>query len=470
MAYLRLGCIKQASGHSMSIGLKRAIEYIYNPEKTNGQKYIGGYNLLIGTEDCARRAYLAMMATKQTFGKEDGRQGYHFKLSFPANEQLTPELCMKITEEFCMEVLPDFECAYSVHTNTEHLHSHIVFNSIDLVEGYKYQYKNGEWAKYIQPAVNKLCRKYGLSELDLAMDKDFRMKHRCRSYSKWKKDQPAGKYKKPLIYSNKMILRDVEECIHLASSYDDFKDRMAALGHVIEDSHKYITVLAPGRERPARIINLTPDKSTYTKENIKKMIDGTYRKISRDEVKQRLLSDMELYYQSYKKLETSGLSMDAIKRKEMSRLIIEHNLTSPDLLLDYITYLDAADKELNIVRKRINTSLEARADVIYDMHEICDLYPAYEKYLIGDRSKRLEHDRVIKLYNNIVSRGYNLVELDKFEQISRATISLINDYKKHLFVEKKICKNIEAEYKKENCAVKSQNQKNREVLAYTKKT
>lgn len=33
MAYLRLGCIKQASGHSMSIGLKRAIEYIYNPEK-----------------------------------------------------------------------------------------------------------------------------------------------------------------------------------------------------------------------------------------------------------------------------------------------------------------------------------------------------------------------------------------------------------------------------------------------------
>lgn len=62
------------------------------------------------------------------------------------------------------------------------------------------------------------------------------------------KDQPDGKYKKPLIYSNKMILRDVEECIHLASSYDDFKDRMAALGHVIEDSHKYITVLAPGRE------------------------------------------------------------------------------------------------------------------------------------------------------------------------------------------------------------------------------
>ena len=139
MAYLRLGCIKQASGHSMSIGLKRAIEYIYNPKKTNGQKYIGGYNLLIGSEDCAMRAYRSMLATKQGFGKEDGRQGYHFKLSFPANEELTPELCLKITEEFCMEVLPDYECAYSVHTNTEHLHSHIVFNSIDMIEGYKYQ-------------------------------------------------------------------------------------------------------------------------------------------------------------------------------------------------------------------------------------------------------------------------------------------------------------------------------------------
>ena len=55
MAYLRLGCIKQASGHSMSIGLKRAIEYIYNPEKTKmileaeeaGCQAIGGKGMLL---------------------------------------------------------------------------------------------------------------------------------------------------------------------------------------------------------------------------------------------------------------------------------------------------------------------------------------------------------------------------------------------------------------------------------------
>ena len=41
---------------------------------------------------------------------------------------------------------------------TDHVHSHIVFNSVSFVDGKKYRYEKGDWAKYIQPITNKLCQ------------------------------------------------------------------------------------------------------------------------------------------------------------------------------------------------------------------------------------------------------------------------------------------------------------------------
>lgn len=54
-----------------------------------------------------------------------------------------------------------------VHDNTAHVHSHIVFNSVSFVDGKKYRYEKGDWAKYIQPITNKLCQEYGLSIIDV---------------------------------------------------------------------------------------------------------------------------------------------------------------------------------------------------------------------------------------------------------------------------------------------------------------
>lgn len=56
---------------------------------------------------------------------------------------------------------------YVVHDNTAHVHSHIVFNSVSFVDGKKYRYEKGDWAKYIQPITNKLCQEYGLSIIDV---------------------------------------------------------------------------------------------------------------------------------------------------------------------------------------------------------------------------------------------------------------------------------------------------------------
>ena len=51
----------------------------------------------------------------------------------------------------------------AVHTDTEKIHAHIVLNSVNMVTGYKFQYKKGDWKRIYQPITNKLCADYGLS-------------------------------------------------------------------------------------------------------------------------------------------------------------------------------------------------------------------------------------------------------------------------------------------------------------------
>ena len=56
-----------------------------------------------------------------------------------------------------------YEAVYSVHTDKDHLHAHLVFNSVNMITGKKYAYNKGDWKYLIQPITNRLCAEYGLS-------------------------------------------------------------------------------------------------------------------------------------------------------------------------------------------------------------------------------------------------------------------------------------------------------------------
>ena len=62
------------------------------------------------------------------------------------------------------------------------VHSHIVFNSVSFVDGKKYRYEKGDWAKYIQPITNKLCQEYGLSIIDV---EDGSKEKQHENYKDW---------------------------------------------------------------------------------------------------------------------------------------------------------------------------------------------------------------------------------------------------------------------------------------------
>jgi hypothetical protein len=111
-----------------------------------------------------------MKETKEMYGKVDGRQGYHLILSFEEGEVDAPT-ALEIIGRFAKEYLGNgYEAVYSVHDNTDHVHGHILFNSVNFQTGRKYRYEKGDWAKEIQPITNRLCREFGLSTIEISDD------------------------------------------------------------------------------------------------------------------------------------------------------------------------------------------------------------------------------------------------------------------------------------------------------------
>lgn len=106
------------------------------------------------------------------FGQTGGRQGYHFIISLKPGEG-TREQMYEITRQFAEEFLGgEYEGVFSVHTDKDHLHGHLVFNSVNMVTGRKYSYKKGDWKNVIQPITNRLCEEYGLSIVAAEYSKD----------------------------------------------------------------------------------------------------------------------------------------------------------------------------------------------------------------------------------------------------------------------------------------------------------
>lgn len=223
-------------------GLGNAIAYILDKNKTKAgeREYAGSQHCFLDT------ALTDMIETNIQYGKEprklSDRVGYHFSISWRPEEEVTPEQALSITEKFCQEYLSGHEAVYSVHLDKEHLHSHIVFNSVNAMTGYKYRYVNNDWERKVQPLIDKLCVAEGLHALEedtgipLQEYKEERKKKRPK---KNKKETTGGKndyqshsnnkyYKENSdVYSNKASIRfDIDQAIAEAEDLSAFRKIM----------------------------------------------------------------------------------------------------------------------------------------------------------------------------------------------------------------------------------------------------
>ena len=226
MAITKILNIKESEGRNPASHLKNALEYIQNPDKTEECVLVGGINCLPDT------AFEQMEETKNIFHKTGKRQGYHVIISFSPEEKVTVEQAMYVLEHFAKDVLgDDYEAVYAVHTDREHMHGHLIWNSVSMTTGKKYNSPKSNWKNHLQPITNKYCDELGLS----IMPAEYSKNPKNISRDKWEKEMSM----------KEIILRDAKMCAYAAGNVEHFKYLMKRLGYVFKKD-AWMEVQAPG--------------------------------------------------------------------------------------------------------------------------------------------------------------------------------------------------------------------------------
>ena len=226
MAITKILNIMESEGRNPASHLKNALEYIQNPDKTEECVLVGGINCLPDT------AFEKMEETKNIFHKTGKRQGYHVIISFSPEEKVTAEQAMYVLEHFAKDVLgDDYEAVYAVHTDREHMHGHLIWNSVSMTTGKKYNSPKSNWKNHLQPITNKYCDELGLAIIPA----EYSRNPKNISRDKWEKEMSM----------KEIILRDAKMCAYAAGNVEHFKYLMKSLGYIFKKD-AWMEVQAPG--------------------------------------------------------------------------------------------------------------------------------------------------------------------------------------------------------------------------------
>lgn len=217
MAITRLMHMKEGLAYPHE-HLRNAIDYIldikHDGAKTQHGVLVGGNS---GTDH--KEVLENFLETKRAFGKTDGRQGYHFVISFGKGET-DAATAYAVVQEFCKKYLGDaYDHVFAIHDDKEHMHGHIIFNSVSRLDGYKYHYKKGDWEKYIQPVTDRVCEEHGLAPLT------YEEERTGVSYASWAAQQ-KGK-----VNWTAIMRADIDFAIQRASTYEEFESIMQQMDY-----------------------------------------------------------------------------------------------------------------------------------------------------------------------------------------------------------------------------------------------
>ena len=218
--------IKNRGGGKGALG--GVLRYTQQEEKTlwEGQRLVSGWNCT------AQSALSEMRLTKERYRKTDGRQYYHFVQSFAETDDLTPQEAHAIGLELAQREFPDFEVLVATHIDTDHLHSHLIVNSVSFQNGKKLHQSAADLQAH-RLASDEICLAHGLDILPLPQKQVKQKRMGSREYRSAAKGE-----------SWKLRLMDtIDQCMRFAASKEEFISLMESEGYQVRwtDSRKNIT-------------------------------------------------------------------------------------------------------------------------------------------------------------------------------------------------------------------------------------
>jgi len=247
--------------HQTSDAMRGTLGYVMQDKKTrwDDARLVTGHNCV------PQSAYTEMLTTKQRFRKTDGRQFYHFVQSFAEDDPITPQVANAIGLELAQREFPGFEVVIATHVDTNHIHNHLVVNSVSCVNGKKLHQSADDLLAHRQ-ANDEICFTYGLSILEEPEKK-----------SKKKRMKP-GEYQASLRDDSwKMeLIQTINNVLEYAGSKEDFISGMEYEGYRVTwtDTRQHITFTCPNGQR-CRDSSLHDE--TFLKENLEALL--AYREL-----------------------------------------------------------------------------------------------------------------------------------------------------------------------------------------------
>ena len=230
--------------------LNKALDYIQNPEKTDGKMLVSSFGCSYETADIEFAFTLSQALDKGS------NLAHHLIQAFEPGEvdyQTAHEIGRQLADAVTKG---QHEYVLTTHIDKGHIHNHIIFCAVNFVDHHKY---NSNKRSYygIRNMSDKLCREHGLSVVLPNRGS------KGKSYAEYQAEKTGTSWKGKLKIA-------VDALIPQVSSFEELLSKLQAAGYEIKQG-KYISCRAPGQERFTRLKTLGAD---YTEEAIRERISG----------------------------------------------------------------------------------------------------------------------------------------------------------------------------------------------------
>ena len=366
--------------HPIKSTLKKALDYIENPDKTDDKLFVSSYGCSYETADIEFQ-----MLLDQAYQKGNNL-AHHLIQAFEPGET-TAEQAHDIGRQLADEVLQGkYPYVITTHIDKGHLHNHIIFCAVDMANQRKYISNRQSYA-YIRRTNDRLCREHGLSVVKPGKDKG-------KSYAEWDAQRKGESWKAKLKTA-------IDAAIPQARDFDSFLRLMEAQGYEMKRG-KFISFRSPGQERFTRCKTLGVD---YTEEAITRRIKGLAvdrgpkRKVEqgislRIEIENNIKAQQSAGYARWAKLYNLKQAAKALN------FLTEHQIESYEGLESRLDEISTANDEAAAALKAVERRLGEMALLIKQISTYKQTRPvALEYHRAKDKAAfRREHESQLILY------------------------------------------------------------------------
>lgn len=419
-------------GETIAEAIRDCLDYGKDPEKTESGKYISAYECDPATVAdeflLAKASYAAMTGREQK--KENNVLCYQIRQSFYPGE-ITPKEANRIGYELAMRWTKGRHAfIVTTHTDKQHIHCHIYYNSTTL--DYTRKFRNFWGSSFaLRRLSDRLCLENGLSIVE---NPKPRSKGKFRNYGEWQAGQ-----KKPLTYQDRLRAAIDTALAKKPADFPAFLSLMEQAGYEVKQRRGAISFRAPGQERFTRLRSDTLGEG-YSETDIRAALSGSRQRPGQPRQKINLAIDIQ------SRLQGKGPSYErwakVFNLKQMAAALAylqDNGLTDYEQLEQKAAaateHFHKLSDQIKSTEAALHTNMELKAATV----QYAKTRPVFEKYKASKYSKKFlaEHEADIELYRaacadfKAILGGAKLPKMDTLKEEGRK----LSEQKKKLYAE-----------------------------------